>query len=443
VSTLDDRLVADGHSVNPDRWRALFDELMGRIGGRFVRVEPRRRARGFVLGLIAGLPRKNCWTIAEHAGDVTPDGMQYLLERARWEADEVRDDVRGYVTEHLADAQAVLVVDETGDVKKGVATAGVQRQYTGTAGRVENAQVAVYLTYAGRGGHALIDRRLYLPRSWAGDPARRAAAGIPDEVAFATKPALAAQMIGAALDAGVPAAWVTGDEVYGADPGLRAGLERRSVGYVLAVAKDHHVTTAAGKLRGDAISHRLPRRSWQRLSAGPGLKGHRFYDWAWVVIEPGGKGRHWLLIRRNRRTGELAYYHCWSPRHVPLATFVRVAGRRWTTEENFQAGKGLARAGRAPGPHLDRLAPLGHPGHARAGVPHHRRRGRARTAAPRSRADPAHPQRDRLPVRQPDHRARARRPAPAVLVRLAPPPPAPGQGMPLPASRRAWPITPR
>jgi SRSO17 transposase len=342
VSTLDDRLVADGHSVNPDRWRALFDELMGRIGGRFVRVEPRRRARGFVLGLIAGLPRKNCWTIAEHAGDVTPDGMQYLLERARWEADEVRDDVRGYVTEHLADAQAVLVVDETGDVKKGVATAGVQRQYTGTAGRVENAQVAVYLTYAGRGGHALIDRRLYLPRSWAGNPARRAAAGIPDEVAFATKPALAAQMIGAALDAGVPAAWVTGDEVYGADPGLRAGLERRSVGYVLAVAKDHHVTTAAGKLRGDAISHRLPHRSWQRLSAGPGLKGHRFYDWAWVVIEPGGKGRHWLLIRRNRRTGELAYYHCWSPRHVPLATFVRVAGRRWTTEENFQAGKGLA-----------------------------------------------------------------------------------------------------
>ena len=247
MSTLDDRLVADGHSVDPDRWRALFDELMGRIAGRFRRVEPRRRARAFVLGLIAGLPRKNCWTIAEHAGDATPHGMQHLLERASWDANEVRDDVRGYVTEHLADAQAVLVVDETGDVKKGIGTAGVQRQYTGTAGRVENAQVAVYLTYAGRGWHALIDRRLYLPRSWAGDPARRAAAGIPDEVAFATKPALAAQMIGAALDAGVPAAWVTGDEVYGADPGLRAGLERRRIGYVLAVAKDHHVTTAAGK----------------------------------------------------------------------------------------------------------------------------------------------------------------------------------------------------
>ncbi len=244
-------MVAAGHSVDRDRWRALFDELMSRIAPRFGRVEPRRRARAFVLGLIAGLPRTNCWTIAEHAGDATPDGMQHLLERARWDADAVRDDVRGYVAGQLADPQAVLVVDETGDVKKGTATAGVQRQYTGTAGRVENAQVAVWLTYAGRGGHALIDRRLYLPKSWAGDPARRAAARIPEDVQFATKPALATEMIGAALDAGVLAGWVAGDEVYGADPGLRAELERRRTGYVLAVAKDHHVTTGAGKSRAD------------------------------------------------------------------------------------------------------------------------------------------------------------------------------------------------
>jgi len=221
-----------------------FDDLMGRIAGRFGRVEPRRQARAFVLGLISGLPRKNCWILAEHAGDANPDGMQYLGERACRDAGAVRDDVRGYVVEHLAEPQAVLVVDETGDVKKGAATAGVQRQYTGTAGRVENAQVAVYLTYAGRGGHALIDRRLYLPKSWAGDPARRAAAGIPDDVAFTTKPALAAVMIGA--------------------------------------AKDHNVTTGAGKFRADAIAARLPRASWQSLSAGPGLKGHRWYDWAWV-----------------------------------------------------------------------------------------------------------------------------------------------------------------
>jgi SRSO17 transposase len=165
----------------------------------------------------------------------------------------------------------------------------VQRQYTGTAGRIENAQVAVYLTYAGRAGHALIDRRLYLPRSWADDPARRAVAGIPEDTEFATKPSLAAEMIGAALDAGVPAAWVTGDEVYGADPGLRRELHDRRIGYVLAVARDHHVVTGAGKLRAEAITGHLPRASWQRLSAGPGLKGHRYYDWAWVAIELGAR----------------------------------------------------------------------------------------------------------------------------------------------------------
>ncbi len=235
--------MAAGHSLDVARWLVLFDELMGRIAGRFARVEPRRRARAFVLGLLAELPRKNCWTIAEHAGDATPDGMQYLLERARWDADAVRDDVRCYVIEHLGDPGAVLVVDETGDVKKGTASAGVQRQYTGTAVRVENAQVAVYLSYAGRGGHALIDRELYLPQSWVREKERCAAAGIPDGTMFATKPALARRMITRAMDAGVPAAWVTGDEVYGADPGLRASLERRGMGYVLAVAKDHHALT--------------------------------------------------------------------------------------------------------------------------------------------------------------------------------------------------------
>jgi SRSO17 transposase len=194
----------------------------------------------------------------------------------------------------------------------------------------------------GRGGHALIDRRLYLPRSWDGDPARRVAAGIPEDVEFATKPALAAQMIGAALDAGVPAAWVAGDEVYGADPGLRADLEKRRIGYVLAVAKDHRVTTGAGRWRADAIAARLSGASWQRLSAGDGAKGHRYYDWAWVQIERDRPGHHWPLIRRSRRADELAWYRCWSPGHVRLAAYVSVAGRRWTTEENFQAGKGLA-----------------------------------------------------------------------------------------------------
>jgi SRSO17 transposase len=314
---------------------------MGRIAGRFARVEPRRRARAFVLGLLSGLRRKNCWTIAEQAGDATPDGMQHLLAAARWDADAVRDDVRAYVVEHLGSANAVLVVDETGDLKKGTASAGVQRQYSGTAGRVENCQVAVFLSYASPAGHALIDRELYLPRSWTADPARCAAAGIPDKTVFATKPKLARRMIARALDAGTPAAWVTGDEVYGADPGLRADLERRRIGYVLAVAASRQVTTAAGPCQVRKLAAALPRRAWQRYSAGEGVKGHRYYDWAWLAIDPGRPGHHHLLIRRGRRTGELAYYRCYSPRHVPLPALVKIAGIRWTTEENFQAGKGL------------------------------------------------------------------------------------------------------
>jgi SRSO17 transposase len=217
----------------------------------------------------------------------------------------------------------------------------VQRQYSGTAGRVENCQVAVFLSYASSAGHALIDRELYLPRSWTADPARCAAAGIPQQAAFATKPKLARRMIARALDAGTPAAWVTGDEVYGADPGLRADLERRQTGYVLAVAASHQVTTAAGPCQARTITARLPRRAWQCYSAGEGAKGHRYYDWAWVATDPGRPGHRWLLIRRNRSTRELAFYRCYSRRHVPLPALVKIAGIRWTTEENFQAGKGL------------------------------------------------------------------------------------------------------
>jgi SRSO17 transposase len=320
----------------------MFDELMGRIAGRFTRVEPRRRARAFVLGLLADLPRKNCWSIAEHAGDATPGGMQHLLASARWDADAVRDDLRGYVVQHLSDPGAVLVVDETGDLKKGTRTAGVQRQYTGTAGRIENSQVAVYLTYAAPRGHALVDRELYLPESWTGDPARCRAAGIPAGTVFATKPKLARRMITRTLDAGAPAGWVAGDEVYGADPGLRSDLETRKVGYVLAVAKSHPVNAGAGACRADHLAARLPRSAWQLYSAGEGAKGHRCYDWALTSIEPRRRGHRWLLIRRNRRTAELAFYRCYSPQHVSLATLVKVAGQRWTVEEDFQAGKGLA-----------------------------------------------------------------------------------------------------
>ncbi|MFF1570589.1 IS701 family transposase [Streptomyces sp. NPDC058293] len=315
---------------------------MSRIAGRFARVEPRRRTRQLVLGLLSDLPRKNCWTIAEWAGEATPDGMQHLLGRAKWEADQVRDDLRDYVVEHLHDDQAVLVVDETGDVKKGTGTVGVQRQYTGTAGRIENAQVAVYLVYAGRRGHAAVDRELYVPRSWTSDPDRCRAAGLGGETPFATKPELAARMVARFLDAGHQAAWVAGDEVYGGNPKLRDTLEKRGTGYILAVACSHEVTTGAGKFRADTLAKKVPKRAWQNLSAGAGAKGHRFYDWAVIDLADPAPGSRQLLIRRNRTTGELAYYRCYSPTPVPLTTLVRVAGSRWRVEESFQSGKGLA-----------------------------------------------------------------------------------------------------
>ncbi|MGW2769809.1 IS701 family transposase [Streptomyces sp. NPDC001275] len=238
--------------------------------------------------------------------------------------------------------QAVLVVDETGDVKKGTDTVGVQRQYTGTAGRIENAQVAVYLVYAGRRGHAAVDRELYLPRSWTADPDRCRDAGLDQDTTFATKPELATRMITRFLDAGHHAAWVTGDEVYGGNPKLRAALEARGTSYVLAVACSTEVTTQAAKFRADALARKLPKRAWQKLSAGAGANGHRFYDWAAIDLADPAPGSRHLLIRRNRTTGELAYYRCYSPRPMPLTTLVRVAGSRWQVEETFQSSKGLA-----------------------------------------------------------------------------------------------------
>ena len=329
--------MAAGLSVDLDRWRREFDELMLRVGARFARVEPRRRLASFVRGVLAGLPRVNCWTIAEYAGEAGPRGMQRLLSAAVWDEDGVRDDLRGYVLEHFADPGAVLVVDETGDLKKGTATVGAQRQYTGTAGRTENAQVAVYLAYAAPAGCALIDRALYLPRSWTSDPDRCRAAGVPEGTVFATKPALAKTLITRVLDAGAPAAWVTADEVYGQDPQLRAELARRGLGYVLAVAKTCQVVTPAGARPAIGLAKKLPARAWQRISAGPGAKGPRWYDWALIEVADSavtdGSGPHWLLIRRRISDGEYAFYRAHAPGPVPLAQLVRAAGSRWKVEE--------------------------------------------------------------------------------------------------------------
>src|SRR2546423_3619474 len=240
-------------------WVAGLDGLFARVAGRFGRVEPRRQARAYLTGLLAPVERKNGWQLAEAAGDATPDKMQRLLNSARWDRDAVRDDLRCYVVENLGDPDAVLIVDETGFVKQGTRSAGVQRQYSGTAGRVENCQLGVFLAYATASGRALVDRELYLPKSWTEDRARMADAGIPGDYEFATKQVLATRMLGRALDAGTPAAWASADEAYGHDSKFRRFLGQRGIGYVVAVPRSQPVHTGSGSVRADSPRRRRPR----------------------------------------------------------------------------------------------------------------------------------------------------------------------------------------
>jgi SRSO17 transposase len=320
-------------------WAAERERLGARIAPRFTRVEPRRRALAYLRGLLAPVERKNGWQLAEAAGDATPDGMQDFLGRMRWDADQVRDDLRAYVVEHLGDPGAVLVLDETGFVKKGTHSVGVQRQYSGTAGRVENCQIGVFLAYASQKGHALIDRALYLPEPWAKDRDRRRAAGVPEEIAFATKPKLGRLMLERAFTAGVPCAWVIGDSVYGSDHRLRRLIEQRGRGYVLAVTSAQRL----GLKPVEAWLEDVPAKGWRRLSAGDGAKGPRLYDWAYLPyrsrVAAGWKTG--LLIRRKiQEPDKLAFYLTLAPAATSLETLVRVAGVRWTVEACFEAAKG-------------------------------------------------------------------------------------------------------
>ncbi len=326
-------------------WATEFERLCERIGPRFARPEVRRRASAFLRGLLGGVERKNGWQLAEHASEMTPDGMQRLLTSARWDVDALRDDLRAYIVDQLGDPGGVLVVDETGFLKKGNKSAGVQRQYSGTAGRIENCQVGVFLAYASGTGRALVDRELYLPKEWAADTARRAEAHVPEQVGFATKPQLAQQMLTRTLDAQVPAGWVTADEVYGGDARLRAFLEQRDLAYVLAVKATQplwaHGEQGPAEVPARQLVARLPAGGWRRLSAGDGAKGPRVYDWARVALtRPGWPGRgFWMLARRRLSDGELAFYVCFGPARTTLAELVRVAGIRWAVEECFQAAK--------------------------------------------------------------------------------------------------------
>jgi SRSO17 transposase len=329
-------------------WVAGLDDLFALVAGRFPRVEPRRRARAYVGGLLAPLATKNGWTLAEAAGDKTPHGMQRLLNRSGWDAGGVRDDVRAYAARHLGDAGGVLVIDETGFVKKGAKSAGVQRQYSGTAGRVENCQLGVFLAYVTGKGRALIDRELYLPKSWTDDRDRCREAGVPDDVQFATKTDLARAMLGRALDAGVPAAWVTADEAYGRDGKFRDWLEQRRTGYVVAVASNQAIAGDAGTSRADVLAAHAPDQAWKRRSCGNGAKGPRMFDWAAATLPEDGTAppgwSRYLLIRRSitrnaKGQRELAYYLCAAPAGTEDEELIRVAGARWGIEECFQTAK--------------------------------------------------------------------------------------------------------
>jgi SRSO17 transposase len=326
-------------------WEEELSALKGRLGPAFGRRELRETGAAFVDGLLSGVERKTGWLMAEQSGAERPYRMQSLLGRGRWDADRLRDEVRAYAIEALADADAVLVVDETGFVTKGEHSVGVARQYSGAAGRIENSQIGVFLAYASRFGQTLIDRRLYLPESWASDRERRAAASVPEALAFATKPTMAREMIAANLDAGVRCAYVLGDAVYGADSGLRRMLEGREQPYVLAVRSNHFMRVGGASLEGttpESLADDLSPQAYVRYAAGEGAKGPRLYDWARLpLVRRAGPGfAHWLLIRRSTaKPDERAYYLVFAPAEATLAELAGVAGLRWTIEECFERAK--------------------------------------------------------------------------------------------------------
>jgi SRSO17 transposase len=322
---------------------AYWADIERRIGPLFARSETRSRALSYLAGLLSPAERKNSWQLAESCGELTPYGFQHLLGRADWKPDALRDRLRSYVIDYLAVPDAVGVIDETGFLKKGTHSAGVARQYSGTAGRIENCQIGVFLAYASTHGHTLLDRELYLPKAWTDDRERCRSAGIPDERAFATKPTLARQMLERAFEAGVTLAWVTGDSIYGDDRALRGWLEQRKQAYVLAVSGKESVWLTDQQRQIKTILAELSSADWERLSAGVGSKGARVYDWQRLELsEPPLSGwRRWLLIRRSiSDPSELTAYIVFAKADSRLATQVRVAGMRWTVEESIQTAKG-------------------------------------------------------------------------------------------------------
>lgn len=334
-------VVYDGAVTRADLavWESELDGLVARMHPLFHRTESRRHAEQYVRGLLAPIERKNGWTIAEHVGEPEPKALQRLLNLSPWDADALLELNREYAMEQLAEPGAILVADPTGFPKKGTKSVGVQRQYSGTLGRIDNCQIATFLGYVTPDrDRVLVDRRLYMPKeSWLADPARCAAAGVPPDLAFATRPEQVIEMIRAARTAGIPFAWFTADEEFGQNPGLCDYLETSRIPYVMAVPKSTQLTdTTARTERCDERVGRLPRNTWQRRACGIGSKGFRVYDWALInSADPD----HQYLIRRSIDDGELAFYHCYNPNHARLGELVYVAGARWPIEECFGSAK--------------------------------------------------------------------------------------------------------
>jgi SRSO17 transposase len=330
-------------------WTEELDAVGERIAPHFLRSELRRRAQAYLRGLLSGAERKNSWQLAEVAGNATPYGIQHLLGRANWDADAVRDELRSYVVERLADDESVLIVDETGFIKKGDKSVGVKRQYTGTVGKRENCQVGVFLAYASERGQAFIDRELYLPEEWAEDKERRERAGVPEEVMMRTKPYLAKEMLQRVIDAGVKAAWVVAGSVYGDSRRLGMFLEDREQPYVLAVSGKAYVWAGFRQHRvGEVLEalgrgELLPEEGFRRISAGEGSKGPRLYEWGRLPLNPPMQEgfQRWLVVRRSiEDPEELSAYTVFAPEGITLEALAKAAGSRWRVEIGFEEAKG-------------------------------------------------------------------------------------------------------
>lgn len=344
ISSSSSSVVYDGAVVRADLdlWETELEGVLARIRSLYYRPESKRHAEQYIRGLLSELERKNGWTIAERSGELEPKALQRFLNLSPWDADALRDRNREYAMDNFADPGGILVADPTGVAKKGIKSVGVQRQYSGTLGRVDNCQIATFLCYVTRDrDRVLLDRRLYMPqKSWMDDPGRCAEAGVPADLTFQTRPEQACDMIESARTAGVPFAWFTADEEFGQNPGLCDYLQKTRTPYVMAVPKNTQFTDAqADTIRCDTLAGNLRRNAWSRRACGIGSKGHRVYDWALIDSE---HPTHQYLIRRSIDDGELAFYHCYNPKHAGFGELVRVAGARWPIEECFGSAKNEA-----------------------------------------------------------------------------------------------------